>query len=227
MKTTEKEKVKSPRLPAEYSTPREGIKAAIHLRGKTAGHSGRWGDKDRNIGLIAGLGNPGNEYENTYHNIGILALEYLSKKNLSAARKMKPIRGLFEYTKTNGVAWIKPLVFMNESGKAVAEAGRFFKIKPEEMIIIHDDSDLHIGDFKISFGLGSAGHKGIESIIKQLGTKNFFRVRIGIRPPGENQKRRRKASELVLGNIAPENQKQLVLVFENISDILDPAQKYH
>ena len=179
----------------------------------------------RTRALIAGLGNPGDEYEHTYHNVGMLAFTYLREKHLSDVQKMKPIKDLFEYAKTSGIAWIKPLVCMNESGKAIAEAARFFKVEPEEMIIIHDDSDLYIGDFKVSFGLGSAGHKGIESLIKQLGTKQFFRVRIGIRPPEENQKHRRKASELVLGNITPENQKQLFRVFENISGI-DPVSKY-
>ncbi len=220
MKTAGKEK-----MSAEGAAPAkvlDGGQGSASLRGSENSSGYRTtGGKSPNRTLIAGLGNPGAVYENTYHNVGVQALEHLSKKNLSDTKKMKPYAGLFECTTTRGIVWIQPLVFMNESGKAIAEALHFFKIQPKNMIILHDDSDLCFGDFKISFGSGSAGHKGVESIIKQLGTKDFFRVRIGIRPPEENQKRRRKASELVLGNITPENKKQFLLVFQDIKSTLE------
>jgi len=87
---------------------------------------------------------------------------------------------------------------MNESGKAVKEAVKYFRAKPEEILIIHDDSDIELGKYKISFGRGSAGHQGVESIIKSLGTKNFWRLRIGIR-----RTKRKKAGEFVLKKITP------------------------
>ena len=173
--------------------------------------------------LIAGLGNPGAEYENTYHNVGMRAIDFLLEKYKStvAIKKTSLVRGFFEYTKTPRAIFVKPHVFMNESGKSIAKALRFFSIKPENMIVIHDDSDLYVGDFKMSFGSGSAGHKGIESLIEHLGTKNFFRVRVGIRTPEEDRKRRQKASELVLKNVPSDDQKQFARVFKNIENTLE------
>jgi PTH1 family peptidyl-tRNA hydrolase len=114
--------------------------------------------------LIAGLGNPKKEYERTRHNIGFRVIDELAKD------------------KPNDVVLIKPQTFMNNSGEAVNEAVNFYKIKPADLWIVHDDVDLPMGEFKISKNRGSAGHKGVESIIKKLGTKDFNRVRIGICP---------------------------------------------
>jgi len=114
--------------------------------------------------LIVGLGNPGKEYEKTRHNIGYLVIDELAKQ------------------KSNNVVLLKPQTFMNNSGEAVLAAVNFYKIKPVDLWIIHDDVDLRLGEFKISKNRGSAGHKGVESIIKKLGTKDFNRVRIGTCP---------------------------------------------
>lgn len=114
--------------------------------------------------LIVGLGNPGKKYERTRHNIGsrvIGELKLLDLKN---------------------VVLIKPATFMNESGAAVKKLIKNHKLKIEDLTVIHDDIDLPAGQFKISRNRGSAGHKGVQSIIKELGTKNFERVRIGICP---------------------------------------------
>ncbi len=171
----------------------------------------------RAIKLFIGLGNPGDEYENTYHNVGYQAVDWLLGTETAT---MKPAKGAFLYIKTESGVWIKPLVFMNESGYAVREALKLWKIKPEEMIVFHDDSDLRLGDFKISINRGAGGHKGVESIIASTGTKNFFRVRIGIRPEEKNSERRQKASELVLETIGQKNQKELFAAFENIRNAL-------
>lgn len=114
--------------------------------------------------LIAGLGNPGKEYEKTRHNIGFRLIDELAKD------------------KPNNVVLLKPQTFMNKSGDAVIGAVNFYKIKPTDLWVVHDDIDLPLGEFKISENRGSAGHKGVESIIKRLGTKNFHRIRIGICP---------------------------------------------
>lgn len=115
------------------------------------------------IKLIIGLGNPGKEYERTYHNAGFLAIDFLTKNS--------PIPKL-----------LKTDVFMNQSGSFVAKISKKHHIKSDEILIIHDDSDIELGNYKLSFGRGSAGHNGVESIIKALKTKNFWRLRIGIRP---------------------------------------------
>ncbi len=173
------------------------------------------------IKLIIGLGNPSEEYQNTYHNVGILAIENKMPLDL----KWQTIKGKhFACFKFNEIIWVKPLVFMNESGKAVAEALKFFKLKPEEMLVIHDDSDIALGDYKISFKRGSAGHKGVESIIQTLKTKNFYRLRIGIRPETEKkqiaknkeQRTKIKAADLVLKKINNQDLQILQEVFEKI-----------
>jgi len=114
--------------------------------------------------LIAGLGNPDKEYERTRHNIGFRVIDELAKQ------------------KPNNVVLLKPQAFMNNSGTAVLAAVNFYKIKLADLWVVHDDIDLPLGEFKISKNRGSAGHKGVESIIKKLGTKDFNRVRVGICP---------------------------------------------
>jgi PTH1 family peptidyl-tRNA hydrolase len=169
--------------------------------------------------LIIGLGNPGKEYEKTYHNVGILFIENKIPPN---SKFQIPNSKNFEHLKTNILILVKPKTFMNESGKAVKEALKYFKVKPEELLIVHDDSDIELGKYKISFGRGSAGHKGVQSIIDALGANNFWRLRIGI---GKNKKLKIKnkkftmikAGEFVLKKIAKEDLKILEKVFEEIN----------
>ncbi len=162
-----------------------------------------------NCRLIIGLGNPGKEYKKTYHNIGLSAIDFLkiTKFQISASKK-------FEYAKINGRIFVKPLSFMNESGKTVAETIKYFsakseKIKTEEILVVHDDSDIELGKYKLSFGRTSAGHLGVESIIKELKTKNFWRLRIGVRKKtGLSAKiQRTKAGEFVLKKISSPDMK--------------------
>lgn len=147
-----------------------------------------------NFKLIVGLGNPGEDYKNTYHNIGLLFLDRLVAKN-----ELKTYKN-FEYAKTGDIVVIKPLTFMNESGEAIKSALKHFKkIKLNDILVIHDDSDIEFGKYKLSFSRGSAGHKGIESIIKTLGTKEFARLRVGVRK--EAREKREKAGEFVLKKV--------------------------
>ena len=117
------------------------------------------------IKLIVGLGNPGKEYERTRHNVGFLFIEILENN-----------------FKNKKIILAKSQNFMNESGKAVATLIKLYKLNPENVLIVHDDIDILWGDFKFSFGRSSAGHKSVESLIKSLKTKNFWRLRIGIQP---------------------------------------------
>jgi len=169
--------------------------------------------------LIIGLGNPDEEYKNTYHNVGVIFVDYLSKAlNGGSFNKAQN----FEYKKLDSLVLIKSLTYMNNSGEAVRSAIKYFhadksakaKIEPEEILIIHDDSDLSLGKFKLSIGQGAAGHHGIESIVNTLGTNDFARIRIGIRPPLE--KTRGKAGDFVLKTISPANKNILESVFQNI-----------
>lgn len=160
------------------------------------------------IKLLVGLGNPGREYENTYHNIGHLFIDQLAGEAAFKKRKY------FDYTKKGEVILVKTLSFMNQSGGAVTAAKRYFDSKPGKILVIHDDSDIPLGSFKLSFGRGSAGHQGIESIIKSLRTNKFYRLRIGIRPPRETK--RTKANNLVLQRIPVREIKILKDLFREI-----------
>ena len=163
------------------------------------------------IKLAIGLGNPGPEYRNTYHNVGRLFIDHLASERANFER-----RSSFEYFQlTNLLTLVKPLTFMNQSGGATLNARKYFNSKPREILVVHDDSDLPLGSFKLSFGRGSAGHQGIESIIKSLKTNKFYRLRIGVRPPQKAglpavvRQRRAKAGELVLKKI-PAREKQIL-----------------
>ncbi|MDD5430813.1 MAG: aminoacyl-tRNA hydrolase [Candidatus Pacebacteria bacterium] len=165
---------------------------------------------------VIGLGNPDPKYKNTYHNAGFMAIDFLTKN--AETNWQKASTGNFEFLKIDDVIFIKTLTFMNESGKAVKSSVKYFKIKPEEILIIHDDSDIFLGNYKISYDSGAAGHHGIESVQKELKTKNFWRLRIGIRPqPKSATAKRLKAELFVLKKIIPANKKTLEKVFEDIS----------
>ncbi len=171
--------------------------------------------------LLIGLGNPGEKYENTYHNAGFLFLD-----SLLGDLRLKQVKD-FEYAKVDGATIVKPLTFMNESGKAVLQAIKYFKTKPEEIIVAHDDSDIELGEYKVSVSRGSAGHRGIESIIKSLRTKDFARLRIGVRreanppsPPAGGYGRAR-ASDFVLKKISKIDRLLLNSAFERNRILLE------
>ena len=133
--------------------------------------------------LIIGLGNPGEKYIQTRHNVGFQVLDYFRKENdFPDFRKARKFDSLISEKELEGnkVILIKPQTFMNNSGKAVKVLSNFYKITNLYLLVIHDDIDLLLGKIKISKARGSAGHKGVESIIKELKTKNFTRIRIGI-----------------------------------------------
>jgi len=126
--------------------------------------------------LLVGLGNPGKEYENTRHNIGWMVLDLLA--NEEKWQESKKAHAF--YIKKENFEMIKPTTFMNNSGLAVAYAMKKNNVGPENIIVVHDDKDLQLGEYKIQKDRGSAGHNGVQSIIDHLGTRNFTRVRIGI-----------------------------------------------
>jgi len=144
--------------------------------------------------LIIGLGNPGEEYKNTRHNIGREVAEKCAKKNdlpdfeydkksnaLVAQGKIGPASAKgYSEAKKEKVVFALPETFMNKSGLAVSALAKYYKIKPEQIFIAHDDVDLPVGRMKISFDKSSAGHKGVENVMKNLKTQKFWRGRIGI-----------------------------------------------
>lgn len=130
--------------------------------------------------LIVGLGNPGRRYARTRHNIGFLVLgEFLNKHGLEFTRKRgyRICSGSIEGTE---IVLIEPLTFMNRSGAAARKIMDWFKIPPEKIIVIHDDIDMEVGRLKIRRRGSSGGHRGVESVIQNIGLSNFIRIKIGI-----------------------------------------------
>ena len=133
--------------------------------------------------LIVGLGNPGGEYEDTRHNLGFWFVERL-------ARELKvncvPQGTFFGHVGRDGETWLlMPTTFMNRSGQAVAALARFYKIAPAEILVVHDELDLPPGGIRLKQGGGNGGHNGLKDIQAQLGSPDFWRLRLGIGHPGE------------------------------------------
>lgn len=150
------------------------------------------------IKLLVGLANPGPDYAQTRHNAGHWYLNQLASQEniqLKAEAKFYGLTGRIQFA-GNDIRLLVPTTFMNLSGKAVSAMAKFYRIKPEEILVAHDELDLPPGTAKFKLGGGHGGHNGLKDIISQLGNnKNFYRLRIGIGHPGD----RNKVSGYVLG----------------------------
>lgn len=153
---------------------------------------------------IIGLGNPGNKYKGSRHNAGFDLIDFFVKSNnlekFSFSEKLNA-----EISQNQNLVVVKPHSFMNLSGIVVKKTIQKFGIKPENIVVVHDDIDIEIGKIKISKNSGPAGHKGVTSIIKEIGTKDFTRIRIGILP----NKKPEEVSDFVLEKFSPEEKKLL------------------
>jgi PTH1 family peptidyl-tRNA hydrolase len=138
------------------------------------------------IRLLVGLGNPGPEYEATRHNAGFWWLDEVARKLGAHLVPERSYHGLVaRVNRPEGPIWLlEPMTFMNLSGKAVAPLARFFKIAPEEILVAHDELDLMPGQMKMKLGGSHAGHNGLKDIHAQLGTADYWRLRLGIGHPG-------------------------------------------
>ena len=139
--------------------------------------------------LVVGLGNPGSEYASTKHNIGYLAVDEIGKR-VGIELKKKKFNGSYGegFVNNEKLLLLKPETYMNRSGESVSSAAKFYNIPTKNIIVIHDEMDLPTGSVRIKAGGGSAGHKGINSIVAYLGDRNFVRVRIGIGKPREKSR---------------------------------------
>ena len=177
--------------------------------------------------VIVGLGNPGEEYENTRHNTGRIVLEAFRKKNDFPEWEMdKKLKALTSGGKIGRekVLLVLPETFMNNSGKSVAPLIKSKKAA-EQLIVVHDDLDLPIGALKISFNRGSGGHKGIESIKRAIKTEAFVRLRVGISPSTPSGKLKKpkgdKAVEdFILGKFKPKETETLKKAAKRASDAI-------
>lgn len=163
-----------------------------------------------NMILIVGLGNPGKKYEKTRHNVGFRAVDGFQKKNNFSAFKLSK-KSLAEISKgalgDEKVILAKPQTFMNNSGRAVKLLTRNYELKAKSLFIVHDDIDLPFGKIRISVGRSSAGHKGVESIIKELKTKDFVRFRIGIQSATNDKRQETRTEKFVLEKFSKDEEK--------------------
>jgi len=152
--------------------------------------------------LVAGLGNPGREYERTRHNVGWLVADELARRHGGSFRGK--FSGQLAETRLDDLrlALLKPETYMNESGRSIGAATKFFKVDPGDLLVVHDDVDLEPGRIQARLGGGLAGHNGLRSIAQAIGTNDFLRLRIGVGRPGRGD--RRSVADYVLGNFEPE-----------------------
>jgi PTH1 family peptidyl-tRNA hydrolase len=152
--------------------------------------------------LVAGLGNPGREYASTRHNAGWMVLDELARREGGSWRSK--FSGQLSETRLDGarLALVKPETYMNESGKSIAAAARFFKAPVDAVLVVHDDVDLEEGRLQARLGGGLAGHNGLRSIAQGLGSHEFLRLRIGVGRPGRGD--RRSVADYVLAPFEPE-----------------------
>ena len=159
--------------------------------------------------LVVGLGNPGREYARNRHNVGWLVVEELARRRGGSWRSK--FSGQLAEVRIDGhkVALLKPETYMNESGRAVQAAARFFKVDPDAILVVHDEGDFDLGRLQARLGGGLAGHNGLRSIAQQLGTAEFLRLRIGVGRPERGDPR--PLADYVLSDFVPHDDPYLLV----------------
>jgi PTH1 family peptidyl-tRNA hydrolase len=159
--------------------------------------------------LVAGLGNPGREHERTRHNAGWLVLDELARRHGGSWRSK--FSGSLAEVRLGDLrlGLLKPETYMNESGRSVGAAVRFFKVEPEQVLVVHDDVDLEAGRLQAKDGGGLAGHNGLRSLAQHLGSQDFLRLRIGVGRPGRGDPR--PVADWVLAPFAPEDDAEALI----------------
>jgi len=176
--------------------------------------------------IIAGLGNPGTQYQKTRHNIGFMAVDKVQEENnledfkLEKKFKAEISKGEIGQEK---VMLVKPQTFMNNSGQALQAIVKFYKLNSKDIIVIHDEIDLPLGKLKISSGKSSAGHNGIKSIMQHLGSEGYTRIRLGVSP---NKKLpSTKTVKYVLQNFSLLQKRELKKVLGEMSEVIESLIK--
>jgi peptidyl-tRNA hydrolase, PTH1 family len=159
--------------------------------------------------LVAGLGNPGREYARTRHNVGWMVVEELARRHGGSWRSK--FNGRLAEIRIDGhrVALLKPETYMNESGRSVQAAMSFFKVEPDAVLVVHDEGDFDRGRLQARIGGGLAGHNGLRSIAKQLGTPDFMRLRVGVGRPERGDPR--PLADFLLSDFRPEDDAQALV----------------
>src|SRR6266568_94949 len=152
--------------------------------------------------LVAGLGNPGRKYERNRHNVGWMVADELARRHGASWKAKFSGRVAEVRIDDHRVALLKPETFMNESGRSVGAAARFYRLEPDAVLAVHDEIDLELGRLQARLGGGLAGHNGLRSIAAHLGTPDFLRLRVGVGRPGRGDARAPR--DYVLSNFTPE-----------------------
>lgn len=173
------------------------------------------------IKLVVGLGNPGPEYELNRHNIGWLTIDNF--QDLHTASWKNKFKGIYVDPTVNGekVYFLKPQTYYNVAGESVQALMHFFKITPDELLVVHDDLDLEFGQLQVRKGGGLAGNNGLKSITQSLGTQEFGRLRVGIGRPKHGS-----VSSWVLSNFPIEQNTELEIVLTKAAEALDCCLKH-
>ena len=159
--------------------------------------------------LVVGLGNPGREHVRNRHNVGWMVVEELARRHGAAWRAK--FNGRIAELRLDGhrVALLKPETYMNESGRSVAAAARFFKVEPDAVLVVHDEGDLDLGRLQARKGGGLAGHNGLRSIVQHLGTDDFLRLRVGVGRPDRGD--RRSLADYLLSDFDPHDNAETIV----------------
>jgi PTH1 family peptidyl-tRNA hydrolase len=153
--------------------------------------------------LVVGLGNPGREYARNRHNVGWLVVDELARRHGGSWRSKFSGQIAEVRIDSHKVALLKPETYMNESGRSVQAAARFFKVDADSILVVHDEGDFDLGRLQARRGGGLAGHNGLRSIAQQLGTQDFLRLRVGVGRPGRGDPR--PLADYVLSNFEPQD----------------------
>jgi len=159
--------------------------------------------------LVVGLGNPGREYAANRHNVGWMVVDELARRHCASWRGK--FSGQLAELRLDGhrVALLKPETYMNESGRSVQAATRFFKVEPDALLVVHDDTDLEVGRLQVRLGGGLAGHNGLRSVAQHLQTRDFLRLRVGVGRPGRGDPR--PLADFVLSDFEPEDDVEAIV----------------
>ena len=168
--------------------------------------------------LVVGLGNPGDEYRGSRHNLGAEVVELLAKRHGGRLRKRKE-RALVDEVTIDGrrVALAIPLTYVNDSGHAVGALVRRFGVDPEQLVVVHDELDLPVAELKVKSGGGLAGHNGLRSIVAHLHTQDFQRVRIGVGKPVSKE----RGADHVLNRFSKRERAQVDVTVEQAADAIE------
>lgn len=178
--------------------------------------------------LIVGLGNPGDKYRQTRHNVGFEVVEALAKTwmiSLSEDRKFQGQYGERRSASGERLGLLKPLTYMNHSGRSIRAVVDWFKLPPESVLVVYDDMDLPLGKLRLRLSGSAGGHNGMKSAIAHLGTQSFPRLRIGIGSTNKAGDRDMAVVSHVLGRFAPEDRKQMDAVLELCVDAINLTVK--